>query len=141
MGLLGKIAGAAKTWMKSYGSFRPSRDVERMFRQGETLPELVYYRYGPASVPQAILALERHLNLTSSFWKPLDLEDTGLGAMVDAMRRQRVESRSLGGWRILDPSGKVIGVAYGDRPQAVQVRPDGTVAVHPPEPSRTPPGR
>ena len=141
MGFWGKIAGAAKKWMKSYGSFRSSRDVEKMFRQGQVLPELAYYRFGPGSVPQAILALERRLTLVSRFWKPLDPNGAGLAATVDAMGRQRVESVSLGGWRILDPSGEVIGVAYGDRPRAVQVHEDGTVAVHPPEPDRPRPGR
>ena len=136
MGLLAKIAGAARTWLGTYGKFSPSRHVEEIFCSGQVLPELAYYHIGPESAPRAIIALERRLVLRSRFWKPLDVDGQGLRARVERAPVDTVDGRPLSGWRILHPNGETIGMAWSSCKSVVQVKQDGSVVVHPPEPGR-----
>ncbi len=136
MGLFEKIAGAVGRWARSYGRFQPSRSVTEMFRQGQVLPELAYYHMGSENAPQAIIALECGRTLQSGLWKPLALDDGDLAARVERMGFHADPGRGPNGWRILDPAGEAIGIAYSPGKSAVRVNEGGRVVVHAPD---TPP--
>ena len=104
-----------------------------MFRQGQVLPELAYYHIGSEKAPQAIIALERGRTLQSGSWKPLALDADDLAARAERMGFHADPGRGPSGWRILDPAGEAIGIAYSPGKSAVQVKEDGRVVVHLPE--------
>jgi hypothetical protein len=133
VGFFKKIGGALKGWAKSYGRFQPSRSVTEMFRQGQVLPELAYYHIGSAAAPEAILALERSRVLESRRWKPLAVETDELLDRVKRMAFHAIDGQGPTGWRILDPAGEAIGIAYSPGKSAVQVKADGRVVVHLPD--------
>ena len=136
MGFLGKIAGAAGAWLKSYGKCLPSRSVADVFRAGQVLPELAYYYIGSETAPRAIIALERHLVLKTRFWKPLDVDGEGLRARVERMPEDPLGGSSFEGWQLIHPNGEVMGMACSPRRTVVQVKKDGSVVVHLPESGR-----
>jgi hypothetical protein len=121
MGILQKVTKAIRSSLSSdYGSFKRSREVERIFEGYQILADHTYYTVGPDADPIAIMGIHRDHTLRSRLWKKVDLTESQLKAWVDEMSNHIDFAPMPHGFFILDQTKRPIGVFYS--PEQTNVR-------------------
>lgn len=116
-----------------YGSFKMSREVDRIFETYEVLPDFSYYYSGPHAEPTAILGVHNDYCLCSRSWKKVDLTQPQLKAWVDLMSDHIDYAPMLRGFFMLDDRGRKIGILYSTKKTKVKIEKGNRIVVHLPE--------
>jgi len=115
------ILGGCKT--TNYGRLESSSDITSAFEAYQIMPDHSYYYRGPASRPFVIVGIQYNFELNSKLWVEVDPQSKDFRSVID-----RISAQGMGGttrpwgFRILDHSGRVVGVWYSaSRAAAVEV--------------------
>lgn len=135
------LSTVACTAAGNYGSTRGSTEVDRMFHSGPIPAEYHYYYYGWESEPTAILGIRNEYSLQAKYWNAVDLDAQRMkrwrAYFIQSIgtHDERAPGRlGFGGYRLMDPQGKDVGILYS-RYDWTLVRFPGknVVTVYPPQ--------
>ena len=116
-----------------YGSFKQSREVDRIFETYEVLPDFCYYYSGPDAEPTAILGVHNDYCLRSRLWKKVDLTQPQLKAWVDLMSDHIDFAPMPRGFFVLDDRGREIGIFYSVDKTKVKIEEGNEIVVRMPD--------
>jgi hypothetical protein len=109
--------------MSNYGRLESSPEITRAFEAYQIMPDHSYYYRGPASRPFVIVGIHNNFELNYKLWVEVDPQSKDFRSVID-----RISAQGMGGttrpwgFRILDHSGRVVGVWYSaSRAAAVEV--------------------
>ena len=95
----------------NYGTFKQSREVEKIFTSGQVLPDHKYYYTGSNSRASTVMGINKNYTLDDEFWdKAKDIQKDlklWVGQLSKAM--------NVWGYYILAPDGQRIGIYYSRR--------------------------
>jgi len=92
----------------SYGTFKQSREVEKIFTSGQVLSDHIYYYDGSNSRTSTVMGINQNYTLDDEFWdKAKDIQKE-LKLWVGQMSK----SMNVWGYYILAPDGQQIGIYY-----------------------------
>jgi hypothetical protein len=95
---------------RSYGALRPSREATVAYESFRVDPGRNYYFSGPDLAPNAIMGIDKSLNVGPDLWKKLDPATQGIRRIVEGMNARALEhGATLHGFDILDGKGARIG--------------------------------
>ena len=117
----------------TYGSFRRSREVDKLFETYQVLPDFIYYYSGPDAQPTAILGIRTDYSLRSRLWKEVVLTQPQLRAWVDRMNDHIDFAPTPCGFFILDKTGKAVGLFYSTKGTRIKMEKDNEIVVHVPD--------
>ena len=117
----------------TYGSFRRSREVDKIFETYQVLPDFTYYYSGPDFEPTAILGIRNDYSLRSRLWKRVALTQPQLRAWVDRMSDPIDVAPMPCGFFILDGTGKAVGIFYSIKGTRIKMDKDNEIVVHVPD--------
>ncbi|MBI5845513.1 MAG: hypothetical protein HZB23_12690 [Deltaproteobacteria bacterium] len=133
---LSLIATGCAGAFKDYGQVRASREATDMFEGGRLPADHRYYYVGPGSEPDAIIGIAPGYTLKSRLWKPVDLNDATLSALIRTMTRGLSSGTAIWGATLMDKDGRQVGVWYSPgETTTLRVTEKGEVFVNPPRPS------
>ena len=133
---LSLIATGCAGAFTDYGQVRTSREATDMFDQRRLPADHRYYYVGPDSEPDAIIGIAPGYTLKSRLWKPVDLNDATLSAIIGNMTGGLGTGTGIWGAALCDKNGAQVGVWYSPHEGAtVRVTEKGEVFVNPPRPS------
>ena len=137
--MIGLLAGCAANQpaQETYGTLKPSDEVDQIFQKYQVLPEYRYYISGSVTKPQAIIGIVRNYTLDTRLWQAVtDLTSEQLKKWVDQMLLFRPPLYTFGAY-ILGPNGEQVGIWYSPyNYTTVAVQADNRVEVVPPSYAR-----
>lgn len=117
-----------------YGRLERSQEVTRAFESLQIDRRYTYYYSGLGDIPYAVIGIDPAYTLRRGLWSPIDLTPQKLRNWLRQMDAIYDGYRPAGS-RILDDTGKPIGVWYSSkRWTTVVIEENKTVAVFAPEP-------
>jgi hypothetical protein len=115
--------------MSNYGRLESNPDITRAFKAYQIMPDHTYYYRGSASRPIVIVGIHKDFELNSKLWVEVDPQSKNFRSVID-----RISAQGMGGttrpwgFRILDHSGRAVGVWYSaSRAAAVEVNENGQI--------------
>jgi len=117
----------------TYGSFRRSRQVDKIFETYQVLPDFTYYYSGPEAEPTAILGIRNDYSLRSRLWKKVALTQPQLRAWVDRMSDPIDFAPIPCGFFLLDKTGNTVGIFYSIKGTTIKIEKDNEIVVHVPD--------
>ena len=121
------ILGGCKT--ANYGRLESNPDITSAFEAYQIMPDHTYYYRGSASRPIVIVGIHKDFELNSKLWVEVDPQSKDFRSTID-----RISVQGMGGttrpwgFRILDHSGRAVGVWYSaSRAAAVEVNENGQI--------------
>jgi hypothetical protein len=116
-----------------YGKLKRDRDVNHTFQTNKVLPNHKYYTSGQASVPYAIIGIDKKYKLRPGIWREVQLTKPLLRSWVSKM--DNIYGYPPYGSTILDDNGNQIGIWYSSKQwTTVIIEEDDEIAVLAPEP-------
>jgi hypothetical protein len=94
--------------MANYGSFKQSREVEKIFTSGQVLGDHNYYYPGSSTRPDAVMGIQKNYTLDDEYWSKSNDIQKELKFWAEQMNNNLTAT----GYNILTPDGKQIGVYY-----------------------------
>lgn len=117
-----------------YGKLERSKEITRAFETSQIPPDHDYYYSGQGNIPNAVIGIARTHRLRPGLWTPVKLTPQILRGWVRQMDIIYDGFRPYGS-RILDDSGKQIGIWYSSKQWTTIIMEDNNqVAVFTPEP-------
>lgn len=117
------------------GSFRGLQkklEVEKLFQSATILPDYTYYFQGPASDPEAIIAIKNTYQLRSRLWSRVEWTEKEMARVVFWMENDAVGFCTTDGGNLVAPDGRIIGIWYSQRDVSYIKQPEpGVVEVYP----------
>ncbi len=87
-----------------------------MFEKGEVLTDHNYYVGGPASKPNAVVAIHKEYTLESDSWKEISVNPVSLANLINQVGfvpgAEEKSGRIPNGARIIAPDGRQVGIWY-----------------------------
>jgi hypothetical protein len=115
--------------MSNYGRLESNPDITRAFKAYQIMPDHTYYYRGSASRPIVIVGIHKDFELNSKLWVEVDPQSKNFRSVID-----RISAQGMGGttrpwgFRILDHSGRAVGVWYSaSRAAAVEINENGQI--------------
>jgi hypothetical protein len=116
-----------------YGKLKRDRDVNQTFQTYKVLSTHNYYTSGQASVPYAIIGIDKKYKLRPGIWQEVQLTTPLLRSWVSKM--DNIYGYPPYGSTILDDSGQQIGIWYSSKQwTTVIIEEDNEIAILAPEP-------
>ena len=114
----------------NYGKFRHSREVAKIFKSAQVLPDHQYYYTGSNTQPDAVMGIHKDFILDDDLWdKAKDIQKE-IKYRVDQMNNNLLAA----GYYILSPDGKQIGIYYSQWPTSpVQMDQNNKVIIYLPD--------
>jgi hypothetical protein len=137
--MIGLLTGCAtnRQARETYGTLKPSREVDQIFQKYQVLPKYKYYFSGSETKPQAIIGIDRNYTLDTRLWQAaVDLTYEQLKKWVDQMLLFRPPLYTFGAY-ILGANGEQVGIWYSPyNYTTVAVQADNRIEVVPPSYAR-----
>ena len=113
-------------------SLQRSLEVEKLFQSATIFPDHTYYVQGPASDPEAIMALKNTYQLRSRLWSRVEWTEKEMDRVVFLMEMDDVGFCTTDGGNLVAPDGQTIGIWYSQRDITLIRQPEpGVVEVYP----------
>ncbi len=106
--LIGCVIILAGCSMASYGRFKQSGEVEKIFKSGRVLMDHEYYYSGSITRPDAVMGIQKGYALEDEYWSKADEIQKYLKFWVEQMSRDWL----VKGYGILAPDGKQLGIYF-----------------------------
>lgn len=121
--------------VSSGGSFRGLQkklEIEKLFQSATMLPDYTYYVQGPASDPEAIIAIKNTYQLRSRLWGRVKWTEKEMARVVFWMEKNAVGFCTADGGNLVASDGQTIGIWYSQRDVSLIKQPEpGVVEVYP----------
>jgi hypothetical protein len=115
-----------------YGKLKRDRDVNRIFKNNEVLPDHKYYTSGRANIPYAIIGIQNNYELRPGLWQEIKLTTPLLRSWITQM--DNIYGYPPYGSIILDNTDKRIGIWYSSKQwTTVIIEENNEIAVLAPE--------
>lgn len=109
-----------------------SVEVEKLFQSATILPDHTYYVQGPASDPEAIMALKNTYQLRSGLWSRVEWTEKEMARVVFWMENDEIGFCTTDGGNLVAPDGQIIGIWYSQRDTSMIKQPEpGVIEVYP----------
>lgn len=116
-----------------YGSLQYSPEANKIFEENKLIPDYTYFYAGFQRIPYGIVGIDNNYSLSSSIWKPFELDSETLNQLI--YRMDHVYSIDPRGYWILDPDGNRVGIWYSSQSSTkIKVEKNRQIVVVPPEP-------
>lgn len=113
-------------------SLQRSLEIEKHFESATILPGYTYYVQGPASDPEAIMALKEKYQLQSRLWSRVEWTEKEMARVVFLMESDGGGFCTIDGGNLVAPDGQIIGIWYSQRDSSLIKQPEpGVVEVYP----------
>lgn len=113
-------------------SLQRNLEIEKHFKSATILPGYTYYVQGPASDPEAIMALKEKYQLQSRLWSRVEWTEKEMARVVFLMESDGVGFCTVDGGNLVAPDGQIIGIWYSQRDNSLIKQPEpGVVEVYP----------
>jgi len=117
----------------NYGSLQYSPEANQMFENNQLIPNYTYYYSGFQRIPYGIIGIDNSYSLSSSRWKPFELNPEVLNKL--SYRMAQVYSLNPRGSWILDQEGNRVGIWYSSRNETkIKIKENRKIVVLAPEP-------